>query len=342
MDDRSAPRGQMELRLEACQGAGFTDLTVEPSSTVTARWDSSADSFYAFTVSPGSDRKPVFEWREVTVGYFKMETYPNTIETFRSENEGPPRGLAELVAMDHTDRPYRVLWREAAAALLGIYELAALDISDSAQEAADKASQAASERLTERFQKPAGAPPLLFVDDYFDAFENACRQRAPYCDAILMGWDQEFEGLPEVEFGIAVNTPGQVLYKADPDGGLYLNGIWSAEHRLEVDLLEQFPDDAWARLGARNAARDLLAIQRTGHELMDAQKQETLQDLDRREAESLLDSMVRGTPVDTDGYRSILRGVEIACDALWERIKTHLIGIRSKPPVPPEEYDFIL
>ncbi|MET4144003.1 hypothetical protein [Arthrobacter sp. UYCo732] len=46
MEYDGTPDGQMELRLEACQDAGFTGLTVEADSTVTAVWDHSGDSFW--------------------------------------------------------------------------------------------------------------------------------------------------------------------------------------------------------------------------------------------------------------------------------------------------------
>lgn len=342
MDDGSAPRGQMELRLEACQDAGLTDLAVDPDSTVTARWAYSDDGYYMFTISPGSEGRPAFAWHEVTASYFRMETYPDTIETFRTENEGPSLGLPEMLAMDEADSPLPTFWREAATALMGIYEMVSEDIQECIEEAASEASRAASERLTERFQQPAGAPPFPDVRECFAAFETACLQRAQYCGAILMGWDQDFDGPPEVEFGIAVNTPWQVLYKVDSDGGLYLNGFWTAKHRLEDDLMEQFPNDAWARLGARNAARDLLEIQRTGQELMDAQKQDILQDMDRQLSEDQLDSIAQGLPLRSDWRDSETPIWRWHCDRLWERIKEYLTGLKPQRRIQPDEYDIVL
>ncbi|MGO4230456.1 hypothetical protein AB4Y72_16530 [Arthrobacter sp. YAF34] len=341
MNGWNAPEGQMELRLEACQDAGLTDIEVETEvetgPSVTAMWSSSGETFYMFTVSPGGGT-PALVWQEITTIYLRMETYPDTIETIRTQKQGPLLGLSELLAMDDADGPLPTYWREVAAALIGIYEVAAEDIQECMEEAASEASRAASERLTERFKQPAEPPPVPSVEECFAAFQAACQRRAPYCNAIVMSWDGDFDGPPHVEFGIAVNTPGQVLYKVDhgSDGQLYLNGFWPGRRSLEEDLLEQFPDDAWARLGARNAARDLLEIQRTGQELMDAQKQDTLQDMDRRRLEDKLDSMAQGTPLKNES-NGLTPAWQWDCEVLWERIKECLTDLKPQLRVQPEE-----
>jgi hypothetical protein len=59
MDDGITPQGQMELRLEAFQDTGLTDLEVEPCSTVRAKYVFSDTNHYVFTVSPaGSSGVP--------------------------------------------------------------------------------------------------------------------------------------------------------------------------------------------------------------------------------------------------------------------------------------------
>lgn len=359
------PDGQLEIWLEGCQDSGLTHIDVEYSSIITARWVYTSGDYYSFTVSAGSDG-PVFAWHEVTLGdYYKWETTPGTFETFRLNERGLSQGLAELLAMDDSHSVVPGYWRELATSLIGLHMAAEGymlestsqvengftaglspedrqddDLMDTIGGEVSAAGHAAAEHLAGRFQQSAEAPPVFDVEECFRVFEAACAQRVVSCDAMRVAWDKDFGRPPSVEFGIAMNTPGQVRYQVDPDGALHLNGFRTALHSLEDDLLEQFPNDAWARLGARNAARDLLEIQRTARELMNAQQQDALQDMDRRHVERRLEAMLQGVPVNEDWRHSNLRTANWYCGKLQERIQTYLAGFQRWFPIPDDEYDF--
>lgn len=327
MDEGLALSGQMELRLEAFQYTNLTDLKVDADATVTAKYQFSDTNYYVFTVSDySSSGNPQFSWYEVTIGDFNIYT--------RSyEDCGPAQGLPELLAMDDGEGILANYWRDAAMALVGIHEVAAEIIQECVNDAVLEASNAASERLTERFQQPTSAP-FYDVDEYFSAFKAACHQRAQYCDGIEMDWGNDLGKLPGVMFGLSVGAPGQIIYQADPERSkqLFLNGFWTAEYCLEEDLLEQFPDDAWARLGARNAARDLLAIQRTGYELMAAQRSTTLQEIDQERRDRKLDAMAAGQPFDVAWWSEYASSwLEGDLVDLFERVKEYLVSIKPKP-----------
>lgn len=329
MDDGISPQGQMELRLEAFQDTSLTDLKVDADGTVTARYCYSDTHYYVFTVSPHSaNGVPVFSWYEVTAGAFNMET-------LSFEHRSPTQGLSELLAMDDKEGILAGYWREHARALIGIQEVAAAAIQEAIDEAVSEVSYATSGGLTRRFQNPAAAPPRPDVDEYFEAFQAACQQRAPYCDGIQMDWGHDLELLPGVAFALAPGAPEQILYQADPTRArqLYLNGFWTSEHCLEEDLLERFPDDAWARLGARNAARDLLDIQRAGSRLMDAQQQLTLELIDQEKSDRLLRSVEKGQPITDDVFnwdKYAAEWLQAEREDLFERIKEYLNNLHPK------------
>lgn len=320
MEDGFTLSQQLELRLEAVHDSGLTDLNVYADATVTARYCFSDTNHYVFTVSPYSDNGPsLFSWYEVTIGAFNIETRSH-------EHRSVRQGLNELLAMDDKEGILTNYWRNAVMALIGIQEVAAADIRECIDEAASEASFAASERLTKRFQQPASAPVYVVENSFFD-FEAACQRRAPYCDGIQMDWGHDLGRLPGVAFGLAPGSSDQILYQADPERSkqLYLNGFWTSEHCLEADLLEQFPDDAWARLGARNAARDLLAIQRAGHELMETQRQATLQDIDQEKRDRQVIALEEGRPLDSAWWSDYAGGwLEGDLTDLFERIKEYL------------------
>lgn len=325
MHDGMTPQGQMELRLEAFQDTSLTDLKVEPCSTVTARYVFDDGDYYEFTVSPGgANGTPVFSWHAVTFG--DLDIY-----TRSREHIGPTRTLADLLTLGESDGPLGNFWRDDALALIGLHDVAAAAIQESIDDAMQEAAEAASERLTRRFQQPAEAPPIPDVDECFEAFQAACQQRAPYCDGIELSWDK-FDELPGVAFGLAPGTPEQILFEAEPNRAeqLYLNGFWTGEACLEDDLLEQFPDDAWARLGARNAARDLVAIQRTAFKLMQAKQQDILQQVDSEKRDRLFGSVRDGSPVDTDWDGYTAGRVQAGYLDLFEKVKEYLNGLKPK------------
>lgn len=325
--------------MEACENALLTNLLVEiEGGTTVAGNYGSGDSYYAFKVSEGTSGVPLFSWNEVTAEDVSWETDEGAIETVRMESKGPSRGLPELLAEYEAGSDLYNYAREAAIALIGLYDIAQDVINECAEEAAYQASLDAAGRLSRRFREPYQAPDLPCVETDLAAFQEACRERAQHCDGIVMAWDENFDRPPQVEFGIFVNTPQQILYKIDPDKDLYLNGFWTRKSRLEEDLLQQFPTDGWARLGARNAALDLIKIQDSAQALMDAQKQDTLQDLDRRYVEDRFKS-VEGT-LRGRASSDHQAGVDFACEALWEKIKAHLYGLRRHPLIRDDEYDF--
>lgn len=327
-NDEITPAGQMELRLEALQDTSLTDVKIEACSTVTAKYVFDDGGYYEFNVSPdGTNGAPEFSWCHVTKGDFNIYT-----RSF--EHRGPTRSLPELLALGENDGAFGNLWRDDAVALIGIHEVAAAAIQEAIDQAVADASCAAAANLTRRLQQPAAAPPIPEVDDYFTAFEAACEQRA-YCDSIVLNWGHDLGQLPGVEFGLALDTPEQILYGADPRQSkqLYLNGFWTSEHCLEEDLLEQFPDDAWARLGARNAAQDLLAIQRAGSELMEAQKQFTLQEIDQEKRDLLLRSMEKGKSFDeehSDWNAYAARWLEGDLTDLFERVMEYVESLEPQ------------
>lgn len=325
MHDGMTPQGQLELRLEAFQDTSLTDLKVEPCSTVTARYVFDDGDYYEFTVSPGgTNGTPAFSWHAVTFGDFNLETLSRAYI-------GPTQTLSDLLALGESDGPLGNFWRDDALALIGLHDVAAAAIQESIDYAMQQAAEAASEHLTKRFQQPAEAPPIPDVDEYFEAFQAACQQRAPYCDGIELSW-YTFDELPAVAFGLAPGTPEQILYEADPNRAeqLYLNGFWTAEACLEDDLLEQFPNDAWARLGARNAARDLVVIQRAAFELMQAKRQDILQQVDSEKRDRLFGSVRDGSPVDTDWDDYTAGWLQAEYVDLFEKIKEYLNGLKPK------------
>lgn len=327
MHDATTPQGQMELRLEAFQDTSLTDLKVEACSTVTAKYVFDDGDYYEFSVSPATyhNGPPVFSWHAVTVGDFN-------IETLSHEHRGPAQTLADLLALGENDGPFGNYWREDAAALIGIHQVAAADIQESVDYAMQQAADEASERLTRRFQQPAQAPVTPNVDEYFAAFQAACQERAPYCDGIEMSWNS-FDELPSVVFGLAPGASHQILYQADPSQArqLYLNGFWTGAFCLEDDLLKQFPSDEWARLGARNAARDLVAIQRAGHELMEMKREDILQEIDSEKRDSLFRSVQNGVPVDNDWHEYTTRRLQAGSLEVFEQIKEYLSGLKRQP-----------
>lgn len=326
MDDGISPQGQMELRLEAFQDTSLTNLKVEACSTVTARYVFDDGDYYEFTVSPGgTNGTPVFSWHAVTIGDF-------SIETLSRENRGPSQTLSDLLALGESDGTVGNCWQDDAMALIGIQQVAAAAIQESVDYAMQQAAEEASECLTRRFQEPAAAPPIPDVDEYFKAFQASCQQRAPYCDGIQMDWGHHMDGVPGVAFGLAPGTPEQILYEADPGRAdqLYLNGFWTSEHDLEEDLLVQFPDDAWARLGARNAARDLLAIQRTACELVEATRQDVLQQIDSEKRDRLFWSVRDGSAIDSDWDDYTAGRLQSEYEDLFEKVKEYLGSLKPK------------
>lgn len=147
-----------------------------------------------------------------------------------------------------------------------------------------------------------------------------------------MDWGHHMDGVPGVAFGLAPGTPEQILYEADPTRAkqLYLNGFWTSEDCLEEDLLEQFPDDAWARLGAHNAARDLLAIQRAACELVEAKRQDILQQVDSEKRDRLFWSVRDGSPVDIDWDDYTAGWLQAEYEDLFEKVKEYLNGLHPE------------
>lgn len=322
MDGFDDHTGHLKARLETFQDSGLTDLNVDPCAVTATYTYADGDPFFILRVSSeGSSGISSVSVHEVIYGDFDAQTMS------RRRNVG--LSLAEL--REHPNGPGKDFWDSAIASLLALQEVAAELIEEAASAAAEKAA----DRLQRQWQKPADPPPFPDVESRFTAFQEACQRRAPYCAGIQLSWDADFDGLPGVVFGLAPGKPEQVLYQADPHRSkqLYLNGFWTGTHILENDLLEQFPSDAWARLGARNAAQDLLAIQQAGHELMQTQREFTLQDLDIERTRQRYQSVLHGPrPLNEPGAWNAWATESLRDDgvALFERVGDYLNTLHPK------------
>lgn len=207
-------------------------------------------------------------------------------------------------------------------------------IQETVDEASGKAALRKAKQLTSLWQLPADPPDLLDVEVCFSAFKEACLRRAPFCDLMGLGWRADFEGPPGVSFCLAPDRPEQILYSADPRNSeqLYLNGLRTSEHRLERDLLEYFPDDAWARLGARNAANDLLEIQRTAHALMLAQQDESRQEADWDWTGRRYRSFLQSWPLEDPSSWSTSADecLHDACEAIFQRASDYMAVLHPR------------
>lgn len=85
--------------------------------------------------------------------------------------------------------------------------------------------------------------------------------------------------VPIVRFGLARGTPHQITYTL-MDAGLNLNGVIISPESLEPDLEYEY-QDPWARIGAHQAAHDLLKIKRAATTLMSAHYEHILFDLEK-------------------------------------------------------------
>ena len=243
--------------------AGLHDLDVDGDGALHATAeDPYNERQFKITVS-GSANKP-------SVSCTEVNSHPLSEDPFNLRRYEPPVGPVELLADPDLDNWH---WRQVISAVLDLHEIAAFEI----ERAAMTAARDEAERLTGKWAEAPTLSPLADVEEAFEVFKGACRRRAPYCQEITLSWRPSFEGLPVVTFGLAPGGPEQILYKANPNRSrqLYLNGFSTAEDGLERDLLDHYPDDAWARLGAMNAARDLLEIQRTAADLMSARRAQT-------------------------------------------------------------------
>jgi hypothetical protein len=102
------------------------------------------------------------------------------------------------------------------------------------------------------------------------------RQKEAAPTAVSRSWTRLCQLLATGDEFVPFPRPSFVVPQGDRRHRLcYLNGFWTVEHCLEQDLIERYPDDTWARSGARNAARDLLDIQRMAAHLMASQRAST-------------------------------------------------------------------
>lgn len=187
-------------------------------------------------------------------------------------------------------------WDTALASFLGLYRT----IDAAITTALHHAEYQQGERMTSlceeaRTEEPADSDS----EARFQAFTEACRRRAPFAETITVEFPDHtglFDDLvmdrgaiqPRVCFGYRLGQDdGEVAYLAtgidDSQENLYLNGWWTRPERLEENLLEAYTDP-WDRFGARNAARDLLAIQSTVMEFLRAEHAKASKRLDDQRA----------------------------------------------------------
>jgi hypothetical protein len=129
-------------------------------------------------------------------------------------------------------------------------------------------------------ESPAGGDD---AEAKFQAFTDACDRRAPFADTILVEFADHTDHFPEiagvgellprVSFGYRFGQDDEVAFIAtgfEFQKNLFLNGLWTTEGGLELVLVETYKD-LWDRHGARNAARDLIAIQSAAMEFLTAE-----------------------------------------------------------------------
>lgn len=273
--------GHLEQRLQDFHDSGLTGLSVEPGAISARLADASGEPLFILRVDGGGRSSVSFSAYELTDG---------GLAGMGRRLQGPRLSLADLMAQHDGDDDH--FWRHAASALLGLYEVADAMFD----EAMDDAVTQCAERLNGQWQRIASPPPFPDIAGAFAAFKEACQRRAPFCEGIQLSWGARFEDVPDVVFGLAPGTPEQILYQTDArrSKSLYLNGFWAARYSLEEDIAEHLPNDEWARLGARNAARDLVEIQDSAHKLMEERRKETLGDLDQERSRIRLQSILQG------------------------------------------------
>jgi hypothetical protein len=298
--------------------AGLHGLDIEADGTI-----------HALAEDPISDRQFKLTVHNPAVGLsvtcMEVNSHPPGVDPFNNRRFEAPIGPVELLADSGLEDWF---WRQALSAMLDVHAVAA----DSIHSASVAAAHEEAMRLTRKWAKAPTPPSPVDVEEAFDAFKDACRRRAPFCQAIGLSWGPSLEGLPGVNFGLAPGAPEQILYEADPGRSkqLYLNGFWTAEHCLEKDLLEHYPDDSWARLGAQKAARDLLEIQRTGAILMESQRAATEEFLVLARSSRRLRTLL-GEPGLVDdpgaGGSTGTDRVHQDCVMLFDRISNFLAGL---------------
>lgn len=136
----------------------------------------------------------------------------------------------------------------------------------------------------------------------FQVFTDACERRRPFADTILVAFpdhkdlfpdiDFGFNWLPHVSFGYRFGQETEVAYIASGaplQNDLFLNGFRTTKGGLEQDLLEAYKDP-WDRHGARNAARDLIAIQSAATEFLRAEHAKAIKLLNHQRSQLALEA----------------------------------------------------
>lgn len=165
------------------------------------------------------------------------------------------------------------------------------------------------------------------------AFRTACAKRVPYCSAISLRLPREPGSASRVVFGVKIGENDEVLYQLTHEGGkqtyLYLNGLRTFPDTYRLDIENAYKDE-WSRLGACQAAEDLLAIHCAAHSLVEAEMNDLCwapYNLERAQ-DRVADLIRRGpaghSPPVNDDFEDVDRERGIAREAFLDKVKQRL------------------
>lgn len=207
-------------------------------------------------------------------------------------NDPPrPNRFGELLSVARSGDPE--YWRNARNLLEGFLRVASDVIDQELEDAAISIGMRLQRQLDNAVQDDTGRLRR-------EAFKAACERRAPFADYIRLAFfDQLPKRRPSVYFGHGRGLPDAVFYNISPFGNMNLNGLEAMEEDLEEVLLQTY-SDPWARLGARNAAQDLLAMQSAAADLRESERERIRQD------DPSADVSAVGLPTDAEEYLAAL------------------------------------
>jgi hypothetical protein len=302
----NADSDDVTAKVLECKLKGLSEFHVEGQARVvrTRAQDPLSDRDF-FLLLNGTSGPDDFTFLEVVDGYARdLEGNAVDVEQWYGTAHGPDLSdFMEIVGASMDDE----FWDAALVAFLDLYST----IDSAITTELYYAEYEIGGRMTSLCEGVQVEEQT--VDDTeakFEAFKEACDKRGPFAETIAVsfpdpvvmfpdeGMDFGLAPLPRVSFGYRFGQENQVAYVADGApmaNGLFLNGFWTSEGSLELDLAENLKDP-WDRYGARNAARDLLAIQSAALEYLKAEHTQATKSFDAQR--SLLSFEVFG------GYES--------------------------------------
>ncbi|HEX9226707.1 MAG TPA: hypothetical protein VF885_08620 [Arthrobacter sp.] len=236
-------------------------------------------------LNPAADPGEEFDFVEAAGEEFDDDTW--------NEPPGPGR-LTDLVGLMTASAGHPDYWQEAKEALEGLRSAAeAVVIRD-----LEDAAVAIGNRLEAYLYTGADDTTR---ERQLDDFKAACESRAPFADYIEVKFYTPMPNRPPfVTFGHGRGHATAVHYLASPLGQLHLNGVTAFDDEDFEEYLTDAYSDPWALLGARNAARDLLAIQSAAAKLRDAERERIRRD------DPAADVSEVGLPAEAQAYLDAL------------------------------------